>query len=223
LWPSCTTLLAGFAVPAQRTLYMVCVVAAALWCGKATSASVVLAAALVIVLLLDPWAVTSAGFWLSFGAVAAILFVVVNRVAQGGWFEGWLRTQWAVTIALLPLLLALFQQVSLISPVANAFAIPVVSFVVAPLALVGMLLPVRCRARARAFRDGLLHVRPGSAERGARCRLGTARTAGLDDSSGGGGHVVDDAAARGSPRAGSVRSHASRSTSWFRRRRVPAS
>ncbi len=135
------TLLAGFAVPAQRTLYMVCVVAAALWCGKATSASVVLAAALLIVLLLDPWAVTSAGFWLSFGAVAAILFVVVNRVAQPGWLDGWLRTQWAVTIALLPLLLALFQQVSLISPVANAFAIPVVSFIVAPLALVGMLLP----------------------------------------------------------------------------------
>lgn len=135
------TLLAGFAVPAQRTLYMVCVVAAALWCGKATSASVVLAAALLVVLVLDPWAVTSAGFWLSFGAVGAILFVVVNRIAREGWLSSWARTQGAVTIALLPLLLALFQQVSLISPVANAFAIPVVSFIVAPLALAGMLLP----------------------------------------------------------------------------------
>lgn len=135
------TLLAGFAVPAQRTLYMVCVVAAALWSGRAASASVVLAAALLIVLLLDPWAVTSAGFWLSFGAVAAILFVMVNRVAQPGWLTGWARTQAAVTVALLPLLLALFQQVSLISPVANAFAIPLVSLVVAPLALLGMLLP----------------------------------------------------------------------------------
>jgi competence protein ComEC len=136
------TLLAGFAVPAQRTLYMVCVVAVALWCGTRASASVVLAAALLAVLLIDPWAVNSAGFWLSFGAVAAILFVVVNRAAQPGWLSGWMRTQAAVTAALLPLLLALFQQVSLISPVANAFAIPVVSLVVVPLALIGMLLPI---------------------------------------------------------------------------------
>jgi competence protein ComEC len=135
------TLLAGFAVPAQRTLYMVCVVAIALWSGVPARASAVLCAALLIVLLLDPWAVTSAGFWLSFGAVAAILFVMVNRVAQPGWLAGWTRTQTAVTVALLPLLLALFQQVSLISPVANALAIPLVSLVVAPLALAGMLLP----------------------------------------------------------------------------------
>ena len=135
------TLLAGFAVPAQRTLYMVCVVAIALWSGVPARASVVLCAALLIVLLLDPWAVTSAGFWLSFGAVAAILFVMVNRVSQPGWLAGWTRTQTAVTVALSPLLLALFQQVSLISPVANALAIPLVGLVVAPLALAGMLLP----------------------------------------------------------------------------------
>ena len=135
------TLLAGFAVPAQRTLYMIAVVAVALWCGAASSASLVLALALFVVLLLDPWAVLSAGFWLSFGAVGAILFVMVNRVAQPHWLEGWLRTQTAVTIALLPLLLALFQQVSLISPLANAFAIPLVSLVIVPLALVGVVLP----------------------------------------------------------------------------------
>src|SRR5690349_13302702 len=142
------TLLAGFAVPAQRTLYMIAVVAAALWSGRLTSASTVLAAALLVVLVLDPWAVLSAGFWLSFGAVAAIFFVTVNRLSRPGWLVGWAQTQGAVTIALLPLLLALFQQVSVISPVANAFAIPLVSLVVAPLALVGMLLPF----------DAVLHV-----------------------------------------------------------------
>jgi competence protein ComEC len=135
------TLLAGFAVPAQRTLYMICVVAVALWAGTAASASVVLCAALFVVVLIDPWAVTSAGFWLSFGAVAAILFAVVNRVAQPHWLSVWARTQAVVTIALLPLLLALFQQVSLVSPFANAIAIPVVSLVVVPLALVGSVLP----------------------------------------------------------------------------------
>lgn len=135
------TLLAGFAVPAQRTLYMVCVVAVALWWGLGSAPSAVLAAALLVVLLIDPWAVSSAGFWLSFGAVGAILMGLVNRVKQPGWLGGWARTQAAVTVALLPLLLALFQQVSLISPIANAFAIPVVSLAVVPLGLVGMLLP----------------------------------------------------------------------------------
>jgi competence protein ComEC len=135
------TLLAGFAVPAQRTLYMIAVVAIALWMGTATSASVVLVLALFVVVLLDPWAVTSAGFWLSFGAVAAILFAVVNRVAQPHWLSSWARTQAAVTIVLLPLLLALFQQVSLISPLANAFAIPVVSLIVVPVALAGSVVP----------------------------------------------------------------------------------
>ncbi len=135
------TLLAGFAVPAQRTLYMLTAVAIALWADTRTSVSTVLAAALLVVVLLDPWAVTSAGFWLSFGAVAAILFVSVNRVAQPHWIVTWARTQTAVTIALLPLLLALFQQVSIISPLANAFAIPAVSLVVVPLALLGTVLP----------------------------------------------------------------------------------
>ena len=136
------TLLAGFAVPAQRTLYMVCVVAAALWAGLPAAASSVLALALLVVLLIDPWAVTSAGFWLSFGAVAAILFVMIDRVAQPGWLAGWARTQAAVTLLLVPLLLALFHQVSVISPIANAFAIPLVSLVVVPLALAGTILPV---------------------------------------------------------------------------------
>ncbi|HEX2829488.1 MAG TPA: DNA internalization-related competence protein ComEC/Rec2 [Burkholderiales bacterium] len=135
------TLLAGFAVPAQRTLYMIAVVAAASWAGVAARVSAVLCAALLVVIVLDPWAVTSAGFWLSFGAVAAILFVVVNRVGTPHWLALWARTQGVVTIALLPLLLALFQQVSLVSPLANALAIPVVSLVVVPVALVGSVMP----------------------------------------------------------------------------------
>ncbi|MGZ8155939.1 MAG: DNA internalization-related competence protein ComEC/Rec2 [Burkholderiales bacterium] len=135
------TLLAGFAVPAQRTLYMICVVALALWTGAATSASLVLTAALLVVLLLDPWAVLSPGFWLSFGAVGAILFVLSNRVAEPGWLDGWARTQAAVTVAMLPLSIGLFQQVSLVSPLANAFAIPVISLVVVPLALLGAVAP----------------------------------------------------------------------------------
>src|SRR5690606_7537651 len=61
--------LAGFGVPAQRTLYMLTVVALALWLGRLTSVSHVLCIALATVLLIDPWAVLWPGFWLSFSAV----------------------------------------------------------------------------------------------------------------------------------------------------------
>jgi competence protein ComEC len=134
-------LISGFAVPAQRTLYMVGVVAAALWLGRATSASRVLAAALFLVLVLDPWAVLSPGFWLSFAAVAVIFYIGNSRTARPHWLAQWGRVQWAVTVGLVPLLLVIFQQVSLVSPIANAVAIPVVSLVVTPLALAGAVLP----------------------------------------------------------------------------------
>jgi competence protein ComEC len=139
-------LLAGFGIPAQRTLYMILVVAAALWCGRIACVSHVLCTALGAVVLLDPWALLWPGFWLSFGAVAAILYASTGRVrdAVTGWRAG-LRTaahtQYVATLALAPLTMLLFAQVSLASPLANAVAIPLVSFVVTPLALAGSLAP----------------------------------------------------------------------------------
>jgi competence protein ComEC len=135
-------LLAGFAVPAQRTVYMLTIVAAALWFGKITSASRVLCLALFAVVLLDPWAVLAPGFWLSFGAVAVIFFVATGRVGRANWLRAWGQTQWAVTLGLMPLLLILFHQVSVISPLANAVAIPLVSLVIVPLTLLGALPPL---------------------------------------------------------------------------------
>ena len=177
-------LLAGFAVPAQRTLYMIGIVALSLWLSRSHAASRVLALALAVVLLLDPWAVLSAGFWLSFGAVGVIFYVgtalprtsepaapaepfsprekggdeairsrsVIIRIMQAinrsqkfqatkHRLSQWVVMQWAITIGLVPLLLILFQQVSLSSPFANAIAIPLVSLVITPLALAGAVLP----------------------------------------------------------------------------------
>jgi len=139
-------LLAGFGVPAQRTFYMLAVVAAAVWCGRIASSSHVLCLALGVVVLLDPWAMLWPGFWLSFGAVAAILYACSGRLGEQarGWRAGFLlaaRTQWAVTIGLAPLTLLLFGQISLVSPLANAVAIPVISLFVTPLALLGSILP----------------------------------------------------------------------------------
>lgn len=146
-------LLAGFGVPAQRTLYMLSVVALALWLGRLASVSHVLCSALGVVVLLDPWAVLWPGFWLSFGAVAVILYASAGRahtyaVAPAGTAARWLaalkaavRTQYAVTLGLVPLTMLLFAQVSLVSPLANAVAIPLVSFLVTPLSLAGSVLP----------------------------------------------------------------------------------
>jgi competence protein ComEC len=134
-------LLAGFAVPAQRTVLMLAVVAVAMIRGVELAPSTVLALALLAVVMFDPWAVTAAGFWLSFGAVAVILHVTSGRIGRAHWLVQWGRVQWAVTLGLVPLLLALFQQVSLASPVANAVAIPVISLVVVPLTLAGCLPP----------------------------------------------------------------------------------
>ncbi len=138
-------LLAGFAIPAQRTLYMLLVAGAALFLHRRLAPSRVLALALLVVLLLDPWAVLAAGFWLSFGAVAALLYVVAAQVGSAGGWRGhvaaWGQVQWAATLASLPILLWLFQQFSLVSPLANALAVPVVSFIITPLSLLAALLP----------------------------------------------------------------------------------
>ena len=149
-------LLAGFGVPAQRTLYMIAVVALALWMHRLTSVSRVLCIALLVVTAIDPWAGMGAGFWLSFAAVAAIFYVAAGRFEiarpSDSWRDSWrdrfarsfktaVRVQWAVTLALTPLTLLLFYQVSLIGPIANAIAIPLVSFVVTPLSLAGAVMP----------------------------------------------------------------------------------
>ncbi|MFA7281605.1 MAG: DNA internalization-related competence protein ComEC/Rec2, partial [Sterolibacterium sp.] len=134
-------LIAGFAVPAQRTLYMLTVVAIALWTQRTITPSRVLALALLAVLLLDPWAVLAAGFWLSFGAVGLLFYIGSGRLGALHWLGEWGRSQWAVTLGSLPALLLLFQQFSLVSPLANALAIPVVSFIVTPLVLAAAALP----------------------------------------------------------------------------------
>jgi competence protein ComEC len=133
-------LIAGFSVPTQRTFYMLLVFAVALWSGRQWAITQVLALALFIVVLLDPWAVNAPGFWLSFGAVAMLAYALSGRIGKLGWLKGALQTQWAVTIGMLPLLLMMFNQTSIISPIANAFAIPLISFVVTPLALLGSFL-----------------------------------------------------------------------------------
>ena len=145
--------LAGLGVPAQRALLMLVVALALRLCARRLGWAQVLGAALCAVLLADPWAVAQPGAWLSFGAVAALLLAEARgRMPEPPrplpwWRAAWTRlraaarAQWAVSIALAPLTLLFFQQVSLVAPLANALAIPAVTLGVLPLAVGGFLLP----------------------------------------------------------------------------------
>ena len=136
------TLLAGYAVPAQRTCYMVTVVAIALWTGGIAAPVRTLALAAAVVLAADPWAPLSPGFWLSFAAVSLIFYVATGCTGREHRVAQWVRVQWAITVGLAPAVLLLFGQVSIAGPLANAVAIPVVSVIVTPLALLAALIPV---------------------------------------------------------------------------------
>ncbi|RXV71276.1 DNA internalization-related competence protein ComEC/Rec2 [Burkholderia stabilis] len=167
--------LAGFNVPAQRAWWMIAAGGIAYLAGRSVPTSAVWCAALGGVLLADPWAVLSAGFWLSFGAVAVILLTVAGwRAARdvdaedverdatpdlSSRLRAWgtraarrvaeaTRVQYAVTIGLAPLTAAWFAQISLSGPFGNAFAIPWVSTVVTPIVLAGIALPAPLDALA---------------------------------------------------------------------------
>ena len=134
--------LAGLSVPTQRTLIMLLTFAVALLLNKQVMIARALAIALLLVVLFDPWAVIAPGFWLSFSTVAFIAYAVANRLKVGHWLAEAAHTQFAVTLGLLPFLILMFGQASIISPIANAVAIPMVSLLVVPFAILGALVPL---------------------------------------------------------------------------------
>ena len=141
--------LAGFSLPTQRALIMVLVLMSGHVLGRRFLPSYSLLLAASLVLLLAPMSVTQAGFWLSFTAVAALLFAFSgyrrpaspSLASPGQWlWHNWVQPQWAVSVGLLLPLLLWTGQMSLISPLTNVLAIPLVSLLVVPLALLGAVL-----------------------------------------------------------------------------------
>lgn len=157
-WVYC--LLAGWGVPARRTFMMLAVVAGAQALQIRLNGTRVLALAAVAVVAADPWSVLASGFWLSFAAVAVLLAVGLDEASSAAlpgrtgqvpdadpavapsrsvrWLHGLrmaARLQWAVTLALAPALAWVFHEISLVSPIANAYAIPLIELCVTPLSL----------------------------------------------------------------------------------------
>ncbi|MFZ3084469.1 DNA internalization-related competence protein ComEC/Rec2 [Rhodoferax ferrireducens] len=136
-------LFSGWGVPSQRTVLMLATVGLLRLSGKRWPWPHVWLLTCAVVVAVDPWALLQAGFWLSFVAVG-ILFASDSgathavRTGAGGRFASILREQGVITLALTPLTLLLFGQVSVVGLVANALAIPWVTLVVTPLAMAGV-------------------------------------------------------------------------------------
>ncbi len=128
-------MLAGFSIPTQRAFIMVTVIMLGILFRRSYMSSSVLALALLVILLYDPLAVLDAGFWLSFSAVAVIMYVLTGRVGQVSRLWQWGQVQWFIALGMLPLMLVLFQQLSLVAPLANLIAVPWVSMVTVPATL----------------------------------------------------------------------------------------
>lgn len=127
--------LAGNSIPSQRTVLMLA--AAMAWRGlaRASSPASAIGVSIVAVLAIDPFAVLAAGFWLSFGAVAVILWREGSRLRAPAGLAGALRLQLAITAALVPATLANFATIPVAGLLVNPLAIPLFSFVLVPLVL----------------------------------------------------------------------------------------
>ncbi|AZE89868.1 DNA internalization-related competence protein ComEC/Rec2 [Pseudomonas orientalis] len=133
-------LLAGFGVPVQRACVMVGLVMLWRLRFRHLGAWWPLLLAFNGVLLLEPLASLQPGFWLSFAAVAILVLTFGARLGPWSVWQAWTRPQWLIAIGLFPVLLVLGLPISLTAPVANLFAVPWISLVVLPLALMGTVL-----------------------------------------------------------------------------------
>ncbi len=144
-------LLAGWGVPAQRTVFMLAVIVLlrSLCCRWPPLLKLMWAG--VVVVALDPWALLQAGFWLSFAAVGLLMLSddaadavprhshrprrVVLALCSA------LKAQGVASVGLAPLSMVFFQQVSVVGLLANVLAVPWVTWVLTPLCLAGAVWP----------------------------------------------------------------------------------
>lgn len=140
--------LAGFNIPTLRTMIMLSVFYLASFCYRSINLAHLYFLALALVLIVDPLAGFDMGFWLSFGAVAVLLMCFSGRFTQNAvkhnarekmqkWMANYTRSQWILFIGLLIPLGLLTNTSPVLAPIANFFAIPLVTFFVVPCLLLG--------------------------------------------------------------------------------------
>lgn len=138
----CYGALAGFGIPTQRAVIMTVILALSELCDREVAVSRRILAAGLAVLIIQPGAVFSAGFWLSFAAVAWIAYSMNDEWRRRAHWRQWLRMQWALWLGLTPLTIYFFQQFSLVSMLANLPAIVWIGWVIVPLCLLAAIASV---------------------------------------------------------------------------------
>lgn len=128
--------LTGFSFSTQRALIMVTLFMSRYFICSQITMMTCLAIALLVILILDPLAIFSAGLWLSFWAVFVLIYALSSRLTPK---HAWLKAQIVCFIGLMPLSIWYFHTISLVSVLANIVAIPYVGFVVVPLCLLGVI------------------------------------------------------------------------------------
>ena len=135
----------GFEIPALRTMLTVLILSFIILFKQKIQPLKHLLLTASILLLLDPFSILSSAFWLSFGS-CFILIRVYQTVQQHTLptVETWktkaklfihvlIDSQWKIFIALLPVVLWIFQQFSWITPLSNLFAIPMIGTLIVPI------------------------------------------------------------------------------------------
>lgn len=130
--------LAGFSFSTQRSLIMLICALMRYWLPWKMSMLDAMSMAFVLVLIIHPLAILDAGFWLSFMSVAILAYGIVYQESKKGFWDKWGRAQWVCSIGLFPITSWYFQQIPLLGFFANLVAIPWVSFIVVPLAFLGI-------------------------------------------------------------------------------------
>jgi competence protein ComEC len=131
--------IAGFSIPTQRSLAMILVALYALLTRQKALSWHLLALAWLGIGLIDPLATLQMGFWLSFGCVSALIYGGTHA-SQASWWRKWIMPQLIVFIGLLPMGVMFFHQASLLAPLANFIALPIINIFVIPPSLLAILL-----------------------------------------------------------------------------------
>jgi competence protein ComEC len=132
--------ISGLGLPTRRALVMIGILLAASLLRRARAPVHGLAFAVIVLLALDPLCVLSAGFWLSFVGVAWLMFCLSGRGEHRAWWREMIGAQGVASLGLLPLTIWFFGQSSLIGPLANLIAVPMVCFLILPFGVAGALL-----------------------------------------------------------------------------------
>lgn len=134
--------MSGFVVSTGRALLMLLIAGLAVVLRRRLLTLHLLLAALLLSLLVNPLMVLGAGFWLSFSAVAWLYWAFHGRNSRLPQWQSMIRAQLVLMLAMLPLQLVWFQQLSFVALPANLVAVPLVSLVILPILLIAVLLHI---------------------------------------------------------------------------------